>query len=115
MTSIWLNVEDEEGVQETSQVSSSVHSANDAMNNKKENITLNSLSLTNWYKAHLINLQQIKTDLNPFLPPEMMVKTKGAADVGKKNSLYRGITNKNPKDPILNAQEEELAKPTKKE
>lgn len=44
----------------------------------------------------------------------MMVKTKGAADVGKKNSLYRGITNKNPKDPILNAQEEELAKPTKK-
>lgn len=45
----------------------------------------------------------------------MMVKTKGAADVGKKNCLYKGVTNKNPKNPTLNAQEEELAKPTEKE
>lgn len=63
----------------------------------------------------MINLQQIETDLNSSLPPEMMVKTKGAADVGKKNCLYRGVTNKNPKNPTLNAQEEELAKPTEKE
>lgn len=44
----------------------------------------------------------------------MIVKTKGVADVGKKNGLYRGETEKNPKNPTLNTQEEELAKPTKK-
>lgn len=34
----------------------------------------------------MINLQQIKTDLNSSLPREMMVKTKGTANVGKKNN-----------------------------
>lgn len=52
MTGISLNVEDEEGVQEASQVSSSGHRENDdAIHRKKkkqrQNIALNTLSLTN--------------------------------------------------------------------
>lgn len=70
MTGIWLNVEDEEGVQEASQVSSSGHSeGDDAINRKKkkrQNIALNTLSLRSWCDAHVINFQQmLKTDLSP--------------------------------------------------
>lgn len=69
MTGIWLNVEDEEGVQEASQVSG--HSeGDDAINRKKkkkrQNMALNTLSLRSWCDVHVINFQQmLKTDLSP--------------------------------------------------
>lgn len=45
----------------------------------------------------MINFQQIKTDLNSPTASEMMVKTKEAADVSKKNSVYRKFTDRIPR------------------